>query len=76
MAIIVDTVLSASQPRRLRRHGAKKTEPPTVEGRWTGRITGTPHGDMAMSLSLKQDGNKVTGTLTTSTRVNWRSKAS
>ena len=44
---------------------AKKTDQPTVEGRWTGRITGTPHGDMAMSLSLKQDGKKVTGTLTT-----------
>ena len=44
---------------------AKKTDQPTVEGRWTGRITGTPHGDMAMGLALKQDGKKVTGTLTT-----------
>ena len=43
----------------------KKADPPTVDGRWTGRITGTPHGDMAMGLSLKQEGTKVTGTLTT-----------
>ena len=61
---IMATVLSvcatgASSP------AGKKTDQPSVEGRWTGRITGTPHGDMAMGLSLKQEGTKVTGTLTT-----------
>jgi hypothetical protein len=43
----------------------KHTDQPSVEGQWTGRVTGTPHGDMDMTLTLKQDGTKVTGTLTT-----------
>ena len=42
-----------------------RKRPDGSNGRWTGRITGTPHGDMAMGLSLKQEGTKVTGTLTT-----------
>jgi len=37
----------------------------TVDGTWTGRIVGTPHGDLTMTMTLEQDGNKVTGTLTT-----------
>jgi hypothetical protein len=39
--------------------------PATVDGTWTGRIVGTPHGDLTMTMTLEQDGNKVTGTLTT-----------
>jgi hypothetical protein len=39
--------------------------PPSVDGTWTGRITGTPHGDLTMTMTLEQDGSKVTGTLTT-----------
>ncbi len=61
---IMATVLSvcatgASSP------AGKTTDQSSVEGRWVGRITGTPHGDMTMGLALKQEGNKVTGTLTT-----------
>jgi hypothetical protein len=37
----------------------------TVDGTWTGLIAGTPHGDLTMTMTLEQDGNKVTGTLTT-----------
>ena len=37
----------------------------TVDGTWTGRIAGTPHGDLTMTMTLEQDGSKVTGTLTT-----------
>jgi len=35
---------------------------PTVTGTWTMKVEGGPHGDAAMSLTLKQDGTKVTGT--------------
>ena len=61
---IMATVLSvcataASSP------AGKTTDQSSVEGKWVGRITGTPHGDMTMGLALKQEGNKVTGTLTT-----------
>jgi len=36
---------------------------PTVTGTWTMTVLGSPHGDMTMGLTLKQDGTKVTGTL-------------
>ena len=39
--------------------------PATVDGTWTGRIVGTPPGDLTMTMTLEQDGSKVTGTLTT-----------
>lgn len=35
---------------------------PSVAGTWTLTVTGSPHGDAAMGLTLKQDGAKVTGT--------------
>ncbi len=63
--VLVAMTLSVSRGASAPMQADKKTDPPTVDGRWTGRITGTPHGDMAMGLSLKQDGTKVTGTLTT-----------
>jgi hypothetical protein len=34
---------------------------PSVAGTWTLNVTGSPHGDVAMGLTLKQDGTKVTG---------------
>ncbi len=34
---------------------------PSVAGTWTMNVTGSPHGDVAMGLALKQDGTKVTG---------------
>ncbi|HEY2433239.1 MAG TPA: hypothetical protein VGI12_11250 [Vicinamibacterales bacterium] len=35
---------------------------PTVDGAWTMTVSGSPHGDAAMGLTLKQDGTKVSGT--------------
>jgi hypothetical protein len=35
---------------------------PTVTGTWTMTVEGGPHGSATMSLILKQDGSKVTGT--------------
>jgi hypothetical protein len=32
-----------------------------LTGKWTMQVKGGPHGDAAMSLVLKQDGEKVTG---------------
>jgi hypothetical protein len=63
--VLAAVTLSASQGASAPTRGDKKADSQTVDGRWAGRITGTPHGDMAMGLSLKQDGTKVTGTLTT-----------
>lgn len=63
--VLVAMTLSVSRGASAPMQSDKKADPPTVDGRWAGRITGTPHGDMAMGLSLKQDGTKVTGTLTT-----------
>lgn len=33
-----------------------------LSGKWTMKVSGGPHGDAAMSLILKQDGEKLTGT--------------
>jgi hypothetical protein len=38
---------------------------PSVTGNWTLKVEGSPHGDAAMGLTLKQDGTKVTGTFAT-----------
>ena len=35
---------------------------PSVAGAWTLTVEGNPHGDATMTLDLKQDGTKVTGT--------------
>jgi hypothetical protein len=35
---------------------------PSVAGTWSMIVTGSPHGDAAMGLTLKQDGANVTGT--------------
>ena len=35
---------------------------PTVSGTWTMTVQGSPHGDMAMGLTLEQKGTKVSGT--------------
>jgi hypothetical protein len=63
--VLVALTLSAPRGASAETQANKKADTPAVDGRWAGRITGTPHGDMAMGLSLKQDGTKVTGTLTT-----------
>lgn len=34
---------------------------PDLSGKWTMKVSGGPHGDAAMSLVLKQDGEKLTG---------------
>ena len=36
--------------------------PPTVAGSWAMHVEGGPHGNAAMTLTLTQDGTKVTGT--------------
>jgi hypothetical protein len=33
---------------------------PDLTGKWTMKVSGGPHGDAAMALSLKQEGEKVT----------------
>jgi hypothetical protein len=33
---------------------------PDLTGKWTMKVSGGPHGDTAMALTLKQDGEKVT----------------
>jgi len=35
---------------------------PSVTGTWTMKVTGGPHGDATMGLTLTQDGTRVTGT--------------
>lgn len=34
-----------------------------VSGTWTMTVKGSPHGDMSATLTLQQDGKKVTGTM-------------
>lgn len=38
------------------------TASPSLTGTWTMNVTGGPHGDATMGLTLQQDGTKVTGT--------------
>ena len=38
------------------------TAAPSVTGAWTMKVTGGPHGDATMALTLTQDGTKVSGT--------------
>jgi hypothetical protein len=38
------------------------TAAPSVTGAWTMKVTGGPHGDATMALTLTQDGTKVNGT--------------
>ena len=38
------------------------TAGPSVAGRWTMTVTGSPHGDVTMGLTLTQDASKVSGT--------------
>ena len=33
---------------------------PDLTGKWTMKVSGGPHGDAAMALTLKQEGEKVT----------------
>ncbi len=35
---------------------------PDLTGKWTMKVSGGPHGDAAMALVLKQDGEKVAAT--------------
>ena len=35
---------------------------PDLSGKWTMKVSGGPHGDAAMALVLKQEGEKVTAT--------------
>jgi hypothetical protein len=35
---------------------------PSLSGGWTMKVTGGPHGDATMGLTLTQEGSKVTGT--------------
>src|SRR5215204_2582560 len=35
---------------------------PSLTGEWTMSVTGGPHGDATMALTLKQEGEIVTGT--------------
>jgi hypothetical protein len=35
---------------------------PSLTGAWTMNVQGGPHGDATMGLTLKQEGDKVTGT--------------
>src|SRR4051812_23726080 len=37
------------------------TAAPSLTGTWTMNVTGGPHGDATMGLTLQQDGTKVTG---------------
>lgn len=38
------------------------TAAPSLTGTWTMNVTGGPHGDATMGLTLQQDGTNVTGT--------------
>jgi hypothetical protein len=38
------------------------TAAPSLTGTWTMNVTGGPHGNATMGLTLQQDGTKVTGT--------------
>jgi hypothetical protein len=40
--------------------GAQAQPAPDLSGKWTMKVSGGPHGDAAMSLVLKQEGEKVT----------------
>jgi hypothetical protein len=38
---------------------------PSVTGRWSMSVKGTPHGDVTMGLELTQEGKRVSGTFAT-----------
>ena len=54
--VIVTAALSADQAAQAPAAASDLT------GKWTMKVSGGPHGDAAMSLVLKQDGEKLTGT--------------
>ena len=69
LAVIALTAfLPATEARATHRHQEKKTDQkaaPSVAGRWTASVKGSPHGDVTMGLDLAQEGKKVTGTFAT-----------
>ena len=47
-------------------HGkAEQKSAPSVTGRWSMSVKGSPHDDVTMALQLTQEGKKVSGTLAT-----------
>lgn len=67
-AIALTVLLPSTGARAEHRHQEKKQDQkaaPTVTGRWTMSVKGTPHGDLTMGLDLAQEGKKVTGTFAT-----------
>lgn len=47
-------------------HGnAEQKSAPSVTGRWSMSVKGSPHGDVTMGLELTQEGKKVSGTFAT-----------
>lgn len=54
LAILVAAAMAAAS--------AASAAAPSVAGVWSMAVQGSPHGDVAMGLTLEQDGTKVTGT--------------
>lgn len=50
LAAVLGTTMAAQAP----------PAAPDLSGKWTMKVSGGPHGDAAMALALKQDGEKVT----------------
>ena len=47
-------------------HGkTEEKSAPSVTGRWSMSVKGSPHGDVTMGLELTQEGKKVSGTFAT-----------
>ena len=59
IALALCSVAAVARPLAAR-HGDHSA--PDVSGKWTMTVEGSPHGTTTMGLTLKQDGENVTGT--------------
>jgi hypothetical protein len=68
LAVITWSVLVAASAAVATTPQDGKTEQksaPSVTGRWSMSVKGTPHGDVTMGLELTQEGKRVSGTFAT-----------
>jgi hypothetical protein len=64
IAIAVVVAVAGAHPPGCRLHAQQATKDPQVTGAWT-LTADTPHGEATFSMTLAQDGRKVTGSCVT-----------
>jgi hypothetical protein len=65
-AVITLSVLITARAAAAPQHGrTEQKSAPSVTGRWSMSVKGSPHDDVTMALELTQEGKKVSGTLAT-----------